>query len=90
MTNSKIIPWLNVGHVGAGSSAIPHCATPLWFMRVFPKLFERPRFLPSNNLVGALAQLELLLLLGLGFFLGFALTLVDILRSPLGGLSWPP
>jgi len=61
LTSFEIVPWWNVGHVGAGSCVIPHwfCTTPHWFAHAPPLFPEMPQFLPSGDSTKALAQLGL-------------------------------
>jgi len=61
LASLEIVPWWNVGHVGADSCVIPHwfCTTLHWLVRAPPLLLERPQFLPSGDSAKAPAQLGL-------------------------------
>ena len=61
LASLEVVPWWNVGHVGAGSCIILHwfCAIPHWLTHAPLSLPERPQFLPSGDFAEALAQLGL-------------------------------
>ena len=77
-------------HVGVGSCVTSHWfyATPHWFARAPPWLSGRPRFVPLNNIIEALAQLGLLVVasparpwLPLGSNLALVVLFVCLLES---------